>query len=206
MASDITVVGTIFLVQRVAKDRDYVAQVQGTVRVKPRNGEASVELSGHQGVAVNGTLLDPIDVLLTRPQLLPERLAQGDLRSQGLTPSADGGGWGQDPIRDQAPRALSEEQQAEAKDAAALPEADDAAAPPAAAAAPATSSTTTTATATSANQMGVANPGLGGQRGSGSLTINPTSASGAASGGGSAGASPGAAPVPLTAHPGFPSP
>ena len=205
MVSDVTVVGTVFLVQRVANDRDYVAQVEGTVRVRTRKGEATVPLTGHQGVAVSSTGLDQVDALLTRPQLLPERLAQGDLRSQGLTPSANGGGWGQDPIRDQSPRTVTAEQRAAAQAAASRSGGEDSPAPPA-------KSTTTASRATNprnspkANQIGVANPGSGGDRGTGNLTTSPGAAAGRTSGGTAGSTSPGATPASLTGHPGFPGP
>jgi hypothetical protein len=219
LVSDVSVVGTIFLVQRVAKDSDYVAQVDGTVRVRPRTGDAVVELTGRQGVAVTGAGLDPVDLLLTRPQLTPERLAQGGLRSQGLTQDPAGGGWDQDPIRDQTPAATTADRQAAAQanaqataqTAATAPDSEDAAAPPPgpgptqAISAP-SDTPAKQSDAPAANQIGVANPGLGGDRGTGSLTISPAAATGGSAGGSSGGTSPGASPVPLTGHPGFPSP
>jgi hypothetical protein len=220
LVSDVSVVGTIFLVQRVARDSDYVAQVDGTVRVRQRTGDATVDLKGHQGVAVTTAGLDPVDLLLTRPNLTPERLAQGNLRSQGLSPNPGGGGWDQDPIRDQTPATTTPNQQAAAQAAAASAQPDDAAPPPAPApaqvAAPTASTSTSTSTSASnatsqggalaANQIGVANPGLGGDRATGGITITPAAATGGTSGGSSGGTSPGASPTPVTGHPGFPNP
>lgn len=206
LASDVTVVGTIFLVQRVAKDRDYVAQVEGTVRVRPRTGDATVELTSREGVTVGLDGLDRVDLLLTRPQLTPERLAQGDLRRQGLTPDPAGGGWDQDPIRDQSPRTVTAEEQAAAQVAASMSDAEDATAPPAGSARASTaagssSASTSRSASASANQIGTINPGL-----RGGLTINPAAATGGSSGGSAGGVSPGASPAALGGHPGFPSP
>ncbi|MFM2090544.1 MAG: hypothetical protein RLZZ127_1033 [Planctomycetota bacterium] len=213
LVSDVSVVGTIFLVQRVANDREYVAQVDGSVRVRPKGGGTEVALTGRQGVAVTGTELDPVDLLLTRPQLTPELLAQGDLRSQGLRPDPGGGGWDRDPIRDQAPAATAVSKAAVAEDAATTAETDDAPAPPPARTAAADgSSTPSTSTATSqgsaqaANQIGVASPGLGGARATGGITTTPAAAGGGSAGGSAGGTSPGASPIPLSGHPGFPSP
>ena len=214
LVSDVTVVGTIFLVQRVAKDRDYVAQVEGTVHVKPKAGAASVELTGRQGVTVGLVDLDRVDLLLTRPQLTPERLAQGDLRIQGLTPNPAGGGWDQDPIRDQSPRVVTAEEQAAAQAKAAQASAskadtEDSAAPPTRSDSASTASTDSAAAAdatrdkasSKANQIGVINPGFGS-----GLTISPAAALSGSSGGSAGGVSPGASPAPISGHPGFPSP
>ncbi|HAT09446.1 MAG TPA: hypothetical protein DCS97_02360 [Planctomycetes bacterium] len=211
LVSDVTVVGTIFLVQRVAKDHDYVVQVEGSVRVRPKTGDATVELTGRQGVTVGLVGLDPVDLLLTRPQLVPERLAQGDLRRQGLTPDPGGGGWDKDPIRDQSPRMVTAEEQAEAQVAAASMSETDDAAPPAAlgggaAASKAAVSSTSRSASPATNQIGIANPGLGGERGTGALTISPAAATGGSSGGSAGGVSQGAATAPLSGHPGFPTP
>jgi hypothetical protein len=212
LVSDVSVVGTIFLVQRVANDREYVAQVDGSVRVRPKGGGAEVALTGRQGVAVTGADLDPVDLLLTRPQLTPELLATGDLRSQGLRPDPGGGGWDRDPLRDQTP-AVTAVSKAVAEDADATAEGDDAPAPPPARGAVADgSSTPSTSTATdqggaqAANQIGVANPGLGGARATGGITTTPRAAGGGSAGGSTGGTSPGASTVPISGHPGFPSP
>ena len=210
LVSDVTVVGTIFLVQRMAKDQDYIAQVEGTVRVRPRNAEATLDLTGRQGVTVGIARLDPVDLLLTRPLLIPERLALGDLRTQGLTPDPAGGGWDQDPIRDQTPRSITVEEQAAAEIAASKADAGDSAAPPAAPAGKVASTSASSSTGKSvspaANQVGVANPGLGGDRGTGGVTTNPAASTGSSSGGSAGGVSPGASSVPIISHPGFPGP
>jgi hypothetical protein len=226
LVSDVTVVGTIFLVQRMAKDQDYIAQVEGTVRVRPKNADATIDLTGRQGVAVGIARLDAVDLLLTRPQLIPERLAQGDLRTQALTPDPAGGGWDQDPIRDQTPRATTAQEQAAAEataqaaaQAAGTTSAtDDAVAPPATPAgkvastsaasssSSASSSAGSSSAAPAANQVGVANPGMGGDRGTAGVTTNPAASTGTSSGGSAGGVSPGASPVPINPHPGFPGP
>jgi hypothetical protein len=200
LVSDVTVVGTIFLVQRVAQDREYVAQVAGTVTVRSRAVGTSVELTEHHGVGVSLVGLDPVDLLLSRPQLTPERLAKGDLRSQGLAADPSGGGWSQDHIRDQSPRPVTAGAQAAATQAV-----DDGAAPPARSDGTSGSSAGTTKPRSTSvsKQVGITATS---QAGSTGVTTNPAATAGGSSGGSAGGISPGASPSALGSHPGFPSP
>lgn len=101
-AMDVRVTGTIFVVERVRRDADYVALVQGKVKVSMRKEVADVllkqrvvELDPRQGVgaSIGGGLDDP-DKLNNRPQIgSPTR---STLRDQGTQPPVGDGGWGID--------------------------------------------------------------------------------------------------------------
>jgi hypothetical protein len=83
---DIEVMGTLFVIQRLHRDQDYVALINGRLRVrdqsaKGQNQRAAIDLLPRQGVggfASQG--IGGIDQLLNRPQLI----AGASLRDQGL--------------------------------------------------------------------------------------------------------------------------
>lgn len=100
-AIDVRVTGTLFVVERVKKDTDYVALVEGKVRVNLRKDvaqainqeEGGIELIGRQGIGGSPAGLTSVDTLASRPQLPTSASAQSPVRDDAL----DGeGGWDQD--------------------------------------------------------------------------------------------------------------
>jgi hypothetical protein len=92
-ALDVRVTGTLFVVERVKADTDYVALVQGKVKVNLRRevaqalnqSDGGVELISHQGVGGSATGgLASIDALSARPQLASSFSARTPVRDQGL--------------------------------------------------------------------------------------------------------------------------
>lgn len=104
-AADVKVTGTLFTVERVRRDADYVALVRGKVKVglRPAVAKAAnrpegdeIELTEHQGLSADGNGLGTPEGLSSRPQLnLPSGLRAGT-REQGLGLSDQGTGWGSD--------------------------------------------------------------------------------------------------------------
>jgi len=101
-AIDVRVTGTLFVVERVKKDTDYVALVEGKVKVNLRKDVAQalnqqdggIELISRQGVGGSAVGLTGVDTLASRPQL-PTTMSA---RSSTVRDSALGGtgGWGED--------------------------------------------------------------------------------------------------------------
>jgi hypothetical protein len=101
-AMEVRVTGTIFVVERVRRDADYVALVQGRLKVSLRKDVAEalgkqreVELDARQGVgASTGGGLDDPDKLNNRPQIGGS--PRNTLKDQGTQPPVGDGGWGVD--------------------------------------------------------------------------------------------------------------
>ena len=99
-AIDVRVTGTLFVVERVKGDTDYVALVEGRVRVNPRKDVAlalseqtrAVDLTARQGLGgtVAGGLM-VVDTLTGRPQL--STAASGGVRQSATTGN---GAWDED--------------------------------------------------------------------------------------------------------------
>ncbi len=97
-ALDVRVTGTLFVVERVKADTDYVALVQGKVKVNLRRevaqalnqGENGVDLTSRQGVggSASGGLAS-VDALSARPQLSSSFASRTSVRDQGLGGSGD---------------------------------------------------------------------------------------------------------------------
>ncbi len=93
-AIDVRVTGTLFVVERVKADSDYVALVEGKVHVNQRRDVAKalsvqddgVDLTARQGVGGStATGLTAVDVLAARPQLNSSRAAKKrSVRDQSL--------------------------------------------------------------------------------------------------------------------------
>jgi hypothetical protein len=99
-AIDVRVTGTLFVVERVKGDTDYVALVEGRVRVNPRKDVAlalseqtrAVDLTARQGLGgtVAGGLM-AVDTLTGRPQL--STAASGGVRQSA---TSGNGAWDED--------------------------------------------------------------------------------------------------------------
>ena len=100
-ALDVRVTGTLFVVERVKADTDYVALVEGRVQVNLRKDVAvalneegkSIDLSARQGLGGSLSGFAPVDTLTGRPQLPVVASRSGIVRENGTTTS---GGWDQD--------------------------------------------------------------------------------------------------------------
>ena len=102
-AIDVRITGTLFVVERVKADTDYVALIQGKVQVNLRRDVAvalggavnnGVELDSRQGIGGSTTSgLAAIDALNSRPQL-PSSSARAGSVQQDATDGS--GGWGED--------------------------------------------------------------------------------------------------------------
>lgn len=100
-ALDIRVTGTLFVVERVKADTDYVALVEGRVQVNLRKDVAvalneegkSIDLSARQGLGGSLSGFAPVDTLTGRPQLPVVAARSGIVRESGTTTE---GGWEQD--------------------------------------------------------------------------------------------------------------
>jgi hypothetical protein len=99
-AIDVRVTGTLFVVERVKGDTDYVALVEGRVRVNPRRDVAlalseqthAIDLTARQGLGgtVQGGLM-AVDTLTGRPQL-----TTGGGRGVQQNAMTKVGGWDED--------------------------------------------------------------------------------------------------------------
>jgi hypothetical protein len=103
-AADVKITGTLFVVERVRHDENYVAMVQGKAHVQLRRQNAnglfdpdapSIDLIAHQGVnASKETGLGAVETLNNRPQIAS---ADHDaIRTQGLADQVGDGGWSHD--------------------------------------------------------------------------------------------------------------
>ncbi len=101
-AIDVRVTGTLFVVDRIRRDADYVALVQGKVKVSLRKEVAEalgkkseLELSPRQGVggSTSGGL-GGVDNLGNRPQI--DSRSRGNTQEQGNAPPQGDSGWGDD--------------------------------------------------------------------------------------------------------------
>ena len=99
---DIRVTGTLFVVERVKADTDYIALVEGRVQVNLRKDVAvalnqegqAVDLSARQGLGGSvGGGFAPVDTLTGRPQLPVTAMRSGTVRNSATTTT---GGWSED--------------------------------------------------------------------------------------------------------------
>ncbi len=101
-AIDVRVTGTLFVVERVKADTDYVALVEGRVQVNTRKDVVlalkeqghAIDLTARQGLG--GSLsagLGAVDTLTGRPQLPSSTAASGSVQEIGTTMQ---GGWDED--------------------------------------------------------------------------------------------------------------
>lgn len=99
-ATDTRVTGTLFIVERTARQSDYIAMIHGHVSVRLRNdvtvaiagGQRDhAELTDRQGILGDATGLSPTDTLTNRPQLT----LSASVHDQGTNPQGSGG-WDQD--------------------------------------------------------------------------------------------------------------
>lgn len=100
-ALDVRVTGTLFVVERVRRDADYLALIQGKVKAGLRKEIAealgkgqSFELESRQGIgASTGGGLGQIAAMTNRPQVASLRVSVED---QATGPQVDDGGWNLD--------------------------------------------------------------------------------------------------------------
>jgi hypothetical protein len=96
-AMEVRVTGTLFVVQRVRRDADYVALIQGRVTVGLRQEVLALlgrevpdlTLTDRQGVGAGPAGFEAIDTLTSRPVLG----AAASIRDQALEPDPDGASW-----------------------------------------------------------------------------------------------------------------
>ncbi len=97
-ALDVRVTGTLFVVERVKRDTDYVALVQGKLSVGLRHEVAEAMAAGandhadlvaRQGVGGGPNGIGSIDALSSRPQLGG---STSSIQEKGLAPAGPGGG------------------------------------------------------------------------------------------------------------------
>jgi hypothetical protein len=103
-AADVRITGTLFVVERVRHDENYVAMVHGKASVLLRRLKADgladpdapkVDLLSHQGVdASRDGGLGAVETLNNRPQIAAAD--RESIRAQGLADQAGDGGWNRD--------------------------------------------------------------------------------------------------------------
>lgn len=102
-AVDVRVTGTLFVVERIKRDADYVALIQGKVKASLRKEVAEAlgssgqtfELENRQGVGASvGGGMSVMASLTKRPQIVSAQ--RKDLKEQSTTPPDGDGGWDQD--------------------------------------------------------------------------------------------------------------
>jgi hypothetical protein len=111
-AMEVRVTGTLFVVQRVRRDADYVALIQGRVAVGLRQevlallgrDVPTLELTDRQGVGASSAGFDPVDTLSARPGL--PAAGSASIRDQALLPDPDGATWGDGPGLPPAPEVI----------------------------------------------------------------------------------------------------
>lgn len=98
-ALDVRVTGTLFVVQRVKRDADYIALVQGTVKAGLRKevadalgkGQQQFDLESRQGVGASTSGgMETIASLKNRPQIVS---LLKSIKEQGTGPQEGDGGW-----------------------------------------------------------------------------------------------------------------
>lgn len=105
-AIDVRVTGTLFVVDRIRRDADYVALVKGAVKVGLRKEVADalgkkqeLDLSPRQGVGgTTGAGLGGVDNLNNQPKV--DGKSKGNAQEQGNAPKEGDGGWGGDGLGD----------------------------------------------------------------------------------------------------------
>jgi hypothetical protein len=100
-ALDLRVTGTLFVVERVRRDADYVALIQGKLKVNLRKEVAEAlgkaqefDLEGRQGIGASGEGLTDPDSLNNRPQIAESQSKSVEEQSTG--PKEGDGGWDKD--------------------------------------------------------------------------------------------------------------
>jgi hypothetical protein len=102
-ALDVRVTGTLFVVERIKRDEDYIALIQGKVKVSLRKEVAdalgssgqSFELENRQGVgATVGGGLGVMASLTNRPQIASAK--RKNIKEQSTGPQEGNGGWDKD--------------------------------------------------------------------------------------------------------------
>lgn len=90
-AAEVRVTGTLFTVERVKRDADYVALIRGKLHVGLRKDVAAatgrnddVELFDHHGVGADVNGVGKPEVLSNRPQIYGAAGSHGSTRDQGL--------------------------------------------------------------------------------------------------------------------------
>jgi hypothetical protein len=99
---DVRVTGTLFVVERVRRDADYVALVQGKLKAGLRKEVADALGKGHQfdlesrqGVEANSTDgMGTVQDLNNRPQIASA--SRASVQDQGTGPADGDGGWNED--------------------------------------------------------------------------------------------------------------
>ena len=102
-ALDVRVTGTLFVVERIKRDEDYIALIQGKVKVSLRKEVADAlgssgqtfELENRQGVgATVGGGLGVMASLTHRPQIASAK--RNNIKEQSTGPQEGDGGWDKD--------------------------------------------------------------------------------------------------------------
>ena len=102
-ALDVRVTGTLFVVERIQRDEDYIALIQGKVKVSLRKEVADAlgssgqafELENRQGVgATMGKGLGVMASLTNRPQIASAN--RKNIKEQSTGPQEGDGGWDKD--------------------------------------------------------------------------------------------------------------
>ena len=102
-ALDVRVTGTLFVVERIKRDEDYIALIQGKVKVNLRKEVAEAlgssgqtfELENRQGVgATVGGGLGVMASLTNRPQIASAK--RKNIKEQSTGPQEGDGGWDKD--------------------------------------------------------------------------------------------------------------
>jgi hypothetical protein len=103
-ACEVRVLGTLFVVERVHRDRDYLAMARGRVQVALRPGIAAatgrsepIELTERPGVSAGPDGFSPVEALSSRPQLHMAAALREAVQAQALGTGTQGtADWGSD--------------------------------------------------------------------------------------------------------------
>jgi hypothetical protein len=100
-ALDVRVTGTLFVVERVRRDADYVALIQGKLKVGLKKDVADalgkagqLELESRQGVGGDANGLASVEGLNNRPQIASA--SRSSIQGQSTGPIVGDGGWDDD--------------------------------------------------------------------------------------------------------------
>lgn len=102
-ALDVRVTGTLFVVERIKRDADYIALIQGKVKTSLRKEVAEAlgsagqafELDNKQGIGASvGGGLEVMASLTNRPQIASAN--RKNIKEQGTAPQENGGAWDND--------------------------------------------------------------------------------------------------------------